>query len=320
MKKVLIFLFILFFISFPAFTLTAGGVEINMASPQQLETLTGIGPVKAQAIIDARPFSSVDDLLRVKGIGEKTLQKIKDQGLAYVGESNSSLRGGQQSDAAISNNEIASSPEAPRNDVSVTYPSGVFINEILPNSEGADEENEFIEVYNSNNFDVDLGGWQIKDTKGTSTTFTITKSTKILANGFLVFKRPETKIMLNNDNDGLNLLTPDAKIVDSVTFTKAPLNQSYNKTSTGWAWSTTLTPEAKNIIAAVVAKTSTKSLPKAKKTDNNKIELATADLSLPVQAGGVASPWVLFFTALAITIISATLVLFIRIRFKNLKI
>lgn len=59
-------------------------VDINTASLKQLETLTGIGPIKAQAIIEARPFSSLDGLLKVKGIGEKTLEKIKTQGLAYV--------------------------------------------------------------------------------------------------------------------------------------------------------------------------------------------------------------------------------------------
>jgi len=44
----------------------------------------GVGPVIGQRIIDARPFSSVDDLLRVSGIGPITLQEMKDQGLVYV--------------------------------------------------------------------------------------------------------------------------------------------------------------------------------------------------------------------------------------------
>ena len=61
------------------------GVDVNTASLAQLDTLTGIGPVYAPRIIEGRPYSSVDDLLRVDGIGPITLQKIKDQGLAYVG-------------------------------------------------------------------------------------------------------------------------------------------------------------------------------------------------------------------------------------------
>ncbi|MDO8623664.1 MAG: helix-hairpin-helix domain-containing protein [archaeon] len=59
-------------------------VDINSASWEELDKLDGIGPAKADAIIQARPFDSVEDLLRVIGIGDVTLNKIKDQGLACV--------------------------------------------------------------------------------------------------------------------------------------------------------------------------------------------------------------------------------------------
>ena len=59
-----------------------GLVNINTASAAELQTLSGIGPSMAQSIIDERTqngaFASVDDLLRVSGIGEKKLAKIKD--------------------------------------------------------------------------------------------------------------------------------------------------------------------------------------------------------------------------------------------------
>lgn len=64
--------------------LAAESVNINMASVAELDAIVGVGPTLAQRIIEARPFTSLDDLLKVKGIGEKTLQKIKDQGLASV--------------------------------------------------------------------------------------------------------------------------------------------------------------------------------------------------------------------------------------------
>ncbi len=55
-------------------------VDINSANSQQLASLPGIGEAKAAAIIKAReqrPFTSVADLRRVSGIGEKTLAELK---------------------------------------------------------------------------------------------------------------------------------------------------------------------------------------------------------------------------------------------------
>jgi competence protein ComEA len=53
-------------------------VNLNIATQAELETLPGIGSTKAMAIIAARPFSSVDDLLRVPGIGDKTVAQLRD--------------------------------------------------------------------------------------------------------------------------------------------------------------------------------------------------------------------------------------------------
>lgn len=58
---------------------TQGLVNLNTATLQELEALPEIGPVKAQAIIEARPFSSIEDVMRVKGIKEGTFAAIKDK-------------------------------------------------------------------------------------------------------------------------------------------------------------------------------------------------------------------------------------------------
>ncbi len=53
-------------------------VNINSASKEKLEALPGIGPTKAQAIIDGRPFDKPEDIMKVKGIKQGTFNKIKD--------------------------------------------------------------------------------------------------------------------------------------------------------------------------------------------------------------------------------------------------
>lgn len=63
-----------------------GRIDINRASAAELDALKGIGPAKAQAIVDDRErngyFARVEDLLRVKGIGEKLLEGIKESVVA----------------------------------------------------------------------------------------------------------------------------------------------------------------------------------------------------------------------------------------------
>lgn len=58
-------------------------VNINVADAKQLESLPGVGPTTAQAIIAYRtshgPFRSVDDLGKVKGIGPSKLEQIRAQ-------------------------------------------------------------------------------------------------------------------------------------------------------------------------------------------------------------------------------------------------
>ncbi len=77
------FLFVLFLLS-ASFVLASEKIDVNTASLEDLDRLAGVGPVIAQKIIDARPFSSVEDLIKVKGIGPKKLEDIKKQGLAWV--------------------------------------------------------------------------------------------------------------------------------------------------------------------------------------------------------------------------------------------
>jgi competence protein ComEA len=52
-------------------------IDINTASEPELQRLPGIGPAMAKRIMEARPFTSVDDLDRVRGIGPATMDKLR---------------------------------------------------------------------------------------------------------------------------------------------------------------------------------------------------------------------------------------------------
>ena len=78
MKRLLLGLVLLLATSF-----ALAATNINTATKEELEALPGIGPVKAQAIIDYRTangaFKSPEDVMKVKGIKDGEYGKIKDQ-------------------------------------------------------------------------------------------------------------------------------------------------------------------------------------------------------------------------------------------------
>ena len=77
MKKIILTLIAYLSLSISAFA----AVNINTATQAELESLQGVGPVKAQAIIDYRKknggFKSVDDIKNGDGIGDATLEKLR---------------------------------------------------------------------------------------------------------------------------------------------------------------------------------------------------------------------------------------------------
>lgn len=73
-------------------------VNLNTATPAQLETLPGIGPAAAKRIVEYRQksgaFKKIEELMNVKGIGEKSFLKLKP--LITVGADKADKPSGQQ--------------------------------------------------------------------------------------------------------------------------------------------------------------------------------------------------------------------------------
>ena len=78
----------------PAAADAGARVNINSASVDDLVRLPGIGPKLAQAIVDYRsaaPFEHAEDLRKVKGVGDKLYERLKDR--ITVGEAHTSRAG-----------------------------------------------------------------------------------------------------------------------------------------------------------------------------------------------------------------------------------
>lgn len=83
-------------------------IDLNTAPAAALQGLPGIGPKKAEAIIalrGRRPFTRVTQLLEVRGIGKKTLERLKE--LVFVGPAPVSAPAASRAAKVAAPNEMA---------------------------------------------------------------------------------------------------------------------------------------------------------------------------------------------------------------------
>jgi len=209
--------------------------------------------------------------------------------------------------------------EKEQREKSAGYPSNIFINEILPSPEGPDNENEWIEISNQNGFKVSLSNWKIADSVGSPGIYIFNKDAIIEANSFLVLFRPSTKIILNNDEDALKFLKPNNSIADEVVYKKAPLGKSFNRTESGWFWSSSLTPGATNIVSLPEEKTQDEDQEETvslggKASLNPKEWKETASI-INLAGNSARSSLAVLLTALTVSLFSGTIILLIKNRF-----
>ena len=215
-------------------------------------------PTKGTANVIIYPGSKEDPELtdeesikRPDGLTEMGI--IINEILPTKGTANVIIYPGSKEDPELTDEESIKRPDG-------LTEMGIIINEILPNPKGSDSKEEFIELKNIGEEDINLAGWQIGDESSRiytvlSTNFT---STTISAKGFFVLPREKTKIALNNTGgDTVKLYWLNGELVDSVKYNvKAKEGQSYARCSLKssvchddqWFWTITPTPGQENKI------------------------------------------------------------------------
>ncbi len=130
-----------------------------------------------------------------------------------------------------------------------TYSKEIVINEFLPNPAGSDSDGEWIELYDMGSETVNLEGWVIDDEEGGSSPYIIDQDVVILAGEYLLFRRSETGIALNNNGDKVRLLSPDGVVMSFASYADSVRDdESYNFVDGDYVASTTSTPGLKNVI------------------------------------------------------------------------
>ena len=157
----------------------------------------------------------------------------------------SSSGGGGSSGQTVNNN---SENLTTTTTIAVSNITSIIITEIFPNPKGSDNQNEFIELKNISNQPVDLSNWRLGDSS--TRRFTI-KNKTIAPNEYLIFKRTETGIAINNTGDEeIILLDSSGAVVEKINWNEsAEEDQSYIRLDDNtWVWTSYPTPGGKNIV------------------------------------------------------------------------
>ncbi len=125
------------------------------------------------------------------------------------------------------------------------YPKNIFINELMPNPIGRDQNNEWIELYNSNDFPVDISGYILETA---SDKFVIPEGTLLFEDSFLVLQNANTRLNLKNDNGVVRLLTPERFLLQEVNYQGLKEGFAVARKNDKYFFSQIPTPAATNII------------------------------------------------------------------------
>lgn len=153
----------------------------------------------------------------------------------------------------------------PASDIGLAAPQ---ISEVLPNPAPpqTDAEDEFIELYNSNDKDFDLSGFILQAGTAATHKYTFPAGTVIGPKKFQAFTSDDTGLSLSNNSGQVSLLDPSGDVL-SQTDVYGTAKDGYSWVSADglWQWTTTPTPNQVNKITVPLTKTSVKGSSTSKK-------------------------------------------------------
>lgn len=150
--------------------------------------------------------------------------------------------------------ETTPQPTIPAGNIGLKAP---MLSEFLPNpaSPQTDADDEFIELYNSNDAYFDLSGYVLEVGLTTKRSYTIPSGTKIPPRTFLAFFSAQTNLALSNSGSQVALVDPLGRtLVQSEAYGTAKDGQAWVFAGGIWQWTTKPTPNATNVVSTPVVK------------------------------------------------------------------
>lgn len=127
------------------------------------------------------------------------------------------------------------------------------ITELLPNVVGTDTGMEFIELYNPNDFSVDLGLYQISVGTESPKLYNFPTGSMIAAGQYATFFNDDIKFTLANTGGRVNVVTADGQAVDSSdAYTDAPEGESWELLDGTWQYTNQPTPGSANLPPLII--------------------------------------------------------------------
>lgn len=121
----------------------------------------------------------------------------------------------------------------------------IRLNEILPNPSEKDDGQEWIELFNVSDNPVSIQGWRLTTHNKKET---VINTDLLMQPQSLLLLPKEFLPTLGNSNETIQLLASNESVIDTVSYTTAPDNQSYAFVNNRWDWTTKLTPGEENVI------------------------------------------------------------------------
>lgn len=160
--------------------------------------------------ISKNPTPLKKNIPNTEKISKKNIKKpegIKNKNPASSGKNSKKTKKNQFQNGNLSNN--------------------IIISELLPNPKETDSKNEWIELYNGGEKDINLGNWTLDDSEKGSKPYIISDQTIIQAKKTLLIKITDSKLSLGNKEDQVRLYNFKGEKIDEVSYENAPPFQSY---------------------------------------------------------------------------------------------